>query len=133
MDLSNSRLNALSADADAGAIDRMAARWIRKALSQAEDLNLLVELPSGYRFMAARRSTVAAPSAFSSSMREACGGCGGVTRFAYDLMRERPAGRAGFGAGGASFDVEVVGFREGAAIFARLASGRGTMAYRATA
>lgn len=57
MDLSNSRLNALSAEADAGSIDRLAARWIRKALSRAEDLNLLVELPSGYRFMAARRST----------------------------------------------------------------------------
>lgn len=57
MDLSNSNLNALSPDTDARMIDRIASRWIRKALSKADDLNLLVELPTGYRFMAARRST----------------------------------------------------------------------------
>lgn len=54
MDLSPSRITELSPEHTASWLDRQAARWISKALAGASTLNLLVELPSGYRFMAAR-------------------------------------------------------------------------------
>ncbi|MBO6795556.1 cyclopropane-fatty-acyl-phospholipid synthase family protein [Maricaulis sp.] len=56
MDLSPSRITELSPEHTASWLDRQAAGWISKTLSRAGALNLLVELPSGYRFMAARHS-----------------------------------------------------------------------------
>ena len=54
MDLSPSRITELSPEHTASWLDRQASGWISKTLSGAGALNLLVELPSGYRFMAAR-------------------------------------------------------------------------------
>lgn len=54
MDLSPSRITELSPEHTASWLDRQASSWISKTLSGAGALNLLVELPSGYRFMAAR-------------------------------------------------------------------------------
>lgn len=56
MDLSPSRITELSPAHTASWLDRQAAGWISKTLARAGALNLLVELPSGYRFMAARDS-----------------------------------------------------------------------------